>query len=356
MDAGLRLAADGTPEPPLFVLELDEAMDDRALVHLAAAVETSVVPVVGVARTPLGPRFAELGSALTTTLIAEDHETAPWQAGVTDVEAALVTITATATAAPRAAYTLVGLLRLTSAATVPEGLTAESLAYSMLLAGPEFARWLEAYASKPILPRRSKSIPTGGPRDPTSPPVLLDRDDDALTITLNRPERHNAFGRPVRDGLAEGFDLVAADPTINRVLVTGSGASFCSGGDLDEFGLNRDLPTAHLIRVDRSVAARLDRVRERVTVVLHGACIGAGIELASYAGHVIARPDARIVLPELAMGLVPGAGGTVGITRRIGRWRTAYLALTGQPLPLDAALRWGLVDSVEQGHSDELVG
>lgn len=333
MDAGLRLAVDGTPEPPLLVLELDEAMDDGALAHLAAAVEMSVAPVVGVARTPLGPRFAELGSALTTTLIAEDHESAPWQAGVPDVKAALATITATATAAPRAAYTLAGLLRLTSAATVADGLTAESLAYSMLLAGPEFARWLDGYATKPI-------------PEPSASPVLLERDGEALTITLNRPERHNAFGRPVRDGLAEAFDLVAADPTITRVLLRGAGASFCSGGDLDEFGGNRDLPTAHLIRVDRSVAARLDRVRERVTVVLHGACIGAGIELASYAARVIARRDARIVLPELAMGLVPGAGGTVGITRRIGRWRTAYLALTGQPLPLPTALRWGLVDEL----------
>ena len=339
MEAGLRLAADGTPEPPLLVLELDEAMDDAALARLAAVVETSVVPVVGVARTPLGPRFADLGSALTTSLIAEDHESAPWQAGVPDVAAALATITATAAAAPRAAYTLAGLLRLTAAATVPEGLTAESLAYSMLLAGPEFACWLGEYTTKPV-------------PDPVEPAVLVDRDGDTLTITLNRPERHNAFGRPVRDGLAEALDLVAADPTITAVRVAGNGASFCSGGDLDEFGLNRDLPIAHLIRVDRSVAARLDRVRDRVTVVLHGACIGAGIELASYAGRVIARPDARIVLPELAMGLVPGAGGTVGITRRIGRWRAAYLALTGQPLALETALRWGLIDAV----ADELTG
>ena len=343
MDAGLRLGAAGTPEPALLVLELDEAMDDAALAYLAAAAESSVVPTIGVARTPLGPRFADLGSALTATLIGQEAESAPWQAGVPDVEAALAMITATAAAAPRAAYTLAGLLRVTAAATVSEGLIAESLAYSMLLAGPEFGRWLAGYATKPLT-------------QPAEPPVLLERDGDALTITLNRPERHNAFGRPVRDGLVEACDLVAADPTITRVLLAGNGASFCSGGDLDEFGRNRDVPTAHLIRVDRSVAARLDRVRERVTVVLHGACIGAGIELASYAGRVIARPDARIVLPELAMGLVPGAGGTVGITRRIGRWRTAYLALTGRPLPLETALRWGLVDSVEEGRSDELAG
>jgi enoyl-CoA hydratase/carnithine racemase len=144
----------------------------------------------------------------------------------------------------------------------------------------------------------------------------------------------------------EAFDLVAADDSLTHVRLAGAGASFCSGGDLDEFGLTEDVTVAHLIRLDRSVARRMDAVRDRVEVELKGACIGAGIELASFAGRVVARTGARIQLPELAMGLVPGAGGTVGITRRIGRWRTAWLALSGEPLPLRTALRWGLIDEL----------
>jgi enoyl-CoA hydratase/carnithine racemase len=97
-----------------------------------------------------------------------------------------------------------------------------------------------------------------------------------------------------------------------------------------------------LIRVDRRVATRVDRVRDRVTEYVHGACIGAGTEVASFSGQVIAAPDATIRLPELAMSLMPGAGGTVGIARRVGRWRTAWLALSGLPLPLATALRWGV--------------
>jgi enoyl-CoA hydratase/carnithine racemase len=178
----------------------------------------------------------------------------------------------------------------------------------------------------------------------TDPAVLLDRDGSTLRITINRPQRHNAFSREVRDGLDDALDLVGLDASITDVRLSGIGASFCSGGDLDEFGTTPDVATAHLIRMDRSVAARVHRCRERVHVELHGACIGAGIEIPSFAADVGARDDTYFQLPELAMGLVPGAGGTVGITRRIGRWRAAYLALTGARVGVGTALEWGLID------------
>lgn len=271
---------------------------------------------------------------LTLTLVPDGTETNETQVGVPDVPATLDSLRAAVADAPVAARTLVGLLRLTSSASVADGLVAESLAYSMLMSGAEYRRWLSAR------PRREP------PPEPDEPAVLLDRQNDTLTVTLNVPHRHNAFSRWVRDGLCEAFDLVAADDSISAVRIRGNGPSFCSGGDLDEFGSTPDLAAAHLIRQDRSVAARIDAVRDRVTVHLHGACIGAGIELASYAERVVAARDSVIRLPELAMGLVPGAGGTVGITRRIGRWRTAYLALTGEALPPETALRWGLVDEL----------
>ena len=79
---------------------------------------------------------------------------------------------------------------------------------------------------------------------------------------------------------------------------------------------------------------------------LHRACIGAGIELPAFAGTVLAAPDARVRLPEVAMGLVPGAGGTVSLPRRIGRHRTCWLGVTGAELDAEAALAWGLVDRI----------
>jgi enoyl-CoA hydratase/carnithine racemase len=82
-------------------------------------------------------------------------------------------------------------------------------------------------------------------------------------------------------------------------------------------------------------------------VIVHGACVGAGVELPAFAGRVVARPDARFRLPEVAMGLVPGAGGTVSIPRRIGRQATALLALTGDTIDAPTALALGLVDEID---------
>ncbi|HYT40119.1 MAG TPA: enoyl-CoA hydratase/isomerase family protein, partial [Acidimicrobiia bacterium] len=80
---------------------------------------------------------------------------------------------------------------------------------------------------------------------------------------------------------------------------------------------------------------------------LHGACIGAGIEMAAFAGRVIAHIDAVISLPEVGLGLIPGAGGTVSLPRRIGRHRTAELALGGGPIDAPTAQKWGLVDAID---------
>ena len=333
----LGLGPDGAPEVPLVFVDLDAAAarpgppGPSVLAGLASAVAASHQVMVGVTERGVPDRLAPLASALACTLAAGPAMTVT-QVAVPDLALACRGMAANVAGAPKAAATLVGLLRLTSAAPAHDGLVAESLAYSMLLAGPEFAGWRAAR------PRRR-------PSPPPDPPVLLERAGDELRVTLNHPARHNCFSRALRDALAEAFDLVLLDPSIASVRLAGRGRSFCSGGDLDEFGSATDVPAAHLIRLERSVAARADRCRDRLRAVVHGACIGAGLEIPSFAGWLEARDDAFFQLPELAMGLVPGAGGTVGITRRIGRWRTAYLALSGARLDVATALAWGLVDA-----------
>jgi enoyl-CoA hydratase/carnithine racemase len=217
--------------------------------------------------------------------------------------------------------------------TVAHALEMESLAYSMLLAGPEFARWLRARPHRALPPEAGNA-------------VLVSRDGDELTITLNRPDRRNAYGRQMRDELVEALRLPACDPSVVRVVLDGAGPAFCAGGDLAEFGTTPDPVTAHLIRTRAGAALPLHRLADRVEARVHGWCVGAGTELPAFVGRVVAAPDARFRLPELAMGLVPGAGGTVGIPRRIGRWRTFYLALSGHDIDAATALDWGLVDEV----------
>jgi enoyl-CoA hydratase/carnithine racemase len=236
---------------------------------------------------------------------------------------------------PQAAATLVQLLRLGRHADVTDALVAESLAYATLQSGEDHLRWLRAREGAPAS-REALGEPA----------VHLERVGDELRVRFCRPEVHNAFGAASRDALVEALQLAAADDTVRRVHLSGDGRSFCSGGDLREFGSVPDPATAHLVRSTRSPGRLIHELRDRVVVELHGACIGAGIELAAFAGEVVAHDGTRIQLPELDMGLVPGAGGTVSLPRRIGRRRTAWLCLSGQVVGAHRARRWGLVDAV----------
>jgi enoyl-CoA hydratase/carnithine racemase len=183
-------------------------------------------------------------------------------------------------------------------------------------------------------------------RDEPEHPVLITRDGDHLTITLNRPHVRNAVNSRLRDALAEALVLAGAGSSGAPVELRGAGPDFSSGGDLDEFGSLPDVVTAHVVRGVRSPARLLAGLGERVTAHVHGACVGAGIELAAFARTVVAAPDTRCRLPEVSFGLVPGSGGTVSIPRRIGRHRAAWLGLSGETIDVETAARWRLVDEI----------
>ena len=216
------------------------------------------------------------------------------------------------------------------------GVITESLAYSTLQSGGEFARWLadRGPATAPLLPD----------------PVQAHRDGNTLHVRFNRPQRHNAFSTDARGALLEALEVARLDPSVDEVVLGGNGRSFCSGGDLAEFGTFTDPASAHLARTQHSPALVLaeltERLGRRCRAEVHGQVLGSGLEMAAFCGWVRCHPDAVIGLPELALGLIPGAGGTVSITRRIGRWRTAYLVLSGRTIDAATALAWGLIDEV----------
>jgi hypothetical protein len=235
---------------------------------------------------------------------------------------------------PMAATTLAILLRTGAGRSIGEGLAAESLAYGVLQSGPEFAAWRGAHPAKTRSEERE-------------PPVLVSREGDSLSITLHRPDLLNAFNAAMRDELLAALAIVEVDPSITAVSVRGSGNSFCSGGDLDEFGSRPDPVSAHLVRLQRNVGRAIARVADRVTVFPHGSTVGSGIELAAFADQVVAHPSTLISLPEVHLGLIPGAGGTVSLPRRIGRHATMLLALGRSTIDAETALAWGLVDQIE---------
>jgi enoyl-CoA hydratase/carnithine racemase len=286
--------------------------------------------LVGVSRAATAPPAPAGPDVLLSA--APDPE-APWVGAGEAVMDATRQLAETVCSHPQAATTLAQVLRISPALPLPAALVIESLAYSMLQAGPDHREWLATRRPRPADPRNDAA-------------VQLERQADRLWITLDRPERRNAYSARMRDDLVAALALAAADPTLTSVHLRGKGANFSSGGDLAEFGTLTDPATAHTIRIQRSAGFGLSQVAPRVTTHLHGQCIGAGIELAAFAGVVEATSEATMALPEVQMGLIPGAGGTASIPRRIGAARTAWLALTGVSLDATTAHRWGLVDRV----------
>ena len=231
---------------------------------------------------------------------------------------------------PRAAVAAALLTRHASD-DVWAGLVAESTTYSMLQTGPEFEAW------------RRDRCPPSAPTDLDRPRVRVER-GEVYEVVLTRPGRHNALDVAMRDQLHAALD--EARGMRGPVVVRGEGPSFCSGGDLAEFGTAPGPVDAHLVRLSRSLALTFAELGPRLVVALHGACLGAGVELAAFAARVVAAHDARIGLPEIGFGLVPGAGGTVSIPRRAGRHRLLELLLGPDTIEAGTALAWGVVDEL----------
>jgi enoyl-CoA hydratase/carnithine racemase len=331
----LALDPHGGPVDAVLAVSADEfsTLDDEARRRVVAALRgtrRATVVVAGPGRRVPG----ELAQAVDLSLA--DASSDGRVVAVPDPLVALAGIRDRFAATPLAALTYTWLLRQSAGLPVPAALSAESAAYSTLLAGPEFAAWLAA--QRP--PR---------PPDGRSDRVAMTVSGDILSVRLIRPARRNAVDAAMRDALLAALAIAEWDPLL-QVEISGAGPSFSAGGDLDEFGTAVDPASAHVLRLGASVADVLHRLRDRVTVRVHGTCLGAGFELPTFAGRVVAAPDTVLGLPELAMGLIPGAGGTVGIVRRAGRWRAAWLGLTGTRLDARTAREWGLIDEIDSGH------
>jgi len=235
--------------------------------------------------------------------------------------------------APLAAMVLVQHLRISEPLSLQDALTAESFAYSAIQNGPEFQNWLSGYEAKPL------SISDNSA-------VKVDIANTTLSLTLNQLESRNAIGTVMRDALCEALDIALMDTQISKVILTGSGATFSTGGAIEEFGEVSDPAIAHWVRSLRLPAWRLARMKDKLEIHVNGAAIGAGTEIAAFGTRVTASSKAWFQLPELKYGLIPGAGGTASIPRRIGRQKTAYMALSMEKIRAETALGWGLIDAI----------
>ncbi|MBT94450.1 MAG: enoyl-CoA hydratase [Acidimicrobiaceae bacterium] len=266
-------------------------------------------------------------------ILLTDSQTSHMPVFVNDLSETILELEVKINSNPQASLVLTQLLRQKSYKSVSSGLLLESFAYGMLQNGSEFKDWLEQRGDI------HQSIDS-------EPDVLAERFDRRLDICLNRPNRSNAFSSSMRDHLFEILQVASIDETITKVELHGSGNSFCSGGDLAEFGLVPYSPDGHLTRMYRHPGLSVHVIAEKMEVYLHGVCAGAGIEIPAFAARVLADESVEIFLPEVSMGLIPGAGGTVSLPRRIGPQKTAFLGISGRKITFSEALTWGLIDEV----------
>ncbi|MDQ4421800.1 enoyl-CoA hydratase/isomerase family protein [Sphingobium sp. DEHP117] len=259
---------------------------------------------------------------------------APWVSVAPQrMDAQLARATTTAAQNPIATAILARILRAGEGLAFDYALELESLAYSVLLGGSEFANWLAS--------RRRTSQGDQAPY-----PVCYQRDDDLVTLILNSPNNQNSMTAHMRDALHEALVNVLEDPSGPRLVLRANGRCFSTGGALYEFGTAKDLAAAHVIRTLRSCSRALHLIGDRSEVHLHGCCIGAGAEIPLAAARRLAAPETYFQLPELQMGLIPGAGGTVTFARAIGRHRLLWMALGGFRVGTAQALDWGLIQGL----------
>lgn len=180
--------------------------------------------------------------------------------------------------------------------------------------------------------------------------ILIDVADAVATITLNRPEKLNAFGGTMREELVSALDRVAADDGVRCVVLTGAGRGFCSGGDLDAMRRmqeERDAGSfAALLEAGREIVTRIRSMPKVVIAMVNGVAAGAGCNLALACDYRIASSEAKLGETFVRIGLHPDWGGTWLLPRLVGPSRALEIMATGRMIAADEALAIGMVDRV----------
>jgi enoyl-CoA hydratase/carnithine racemase len=183
-------------------------------------------------------------------------------------------------------------------------------------------------------------------RASVSPAVLYEKRDTVAWVTLNRPDRLNAYNVEMRDNLFEILSAIYDDSEVCAMVLAGAGASFSTGGDVSEFGQAPSPTAARWIRFRRDVWGRLRGLPVPTVAAVHGFTVGGGMEMALLCDFAIAANNARFCLPETGLGMIPGVAGTQTAARRLSFGWAMDLCITGRWIDAQQALILGLVTKV----------
>jgi enoyl-CoA hydratase/carnithine racemase len=177
--------------------------------------------------------------------------------------------------------------------------------------------------------------------------VLYEKNNGIAHVTLNRPQALNAFSVQMRDELYEILGAVKADDEVRVAVFRGAGEkAFCVGADLKEFLTAPSAIQARRIRAVRDLWRLFLSMPQPLIAVLHGFVLGSGMEIALFCDLRIAAPDVVFGLPEVGLGILPGAGGTQTLPRILGLPGALDMLLTGRRLNGQEALALGLVNQI----------
>ena len=177
--------------------------------------------------------------------------------------------------------------------------------------------------------------------------ILMAKDDGVATITLNRPQVLNAYNIQMRDEMWQALEAVRDDPEVRVAILQGAGErAFCAGADLTEFGTAPSQVVARQVRFERGVWELWLSIPKPFIAALHGHVLGSGVEMAALCDLRIAAEDAVFGMPEVALGMLPAAGGTQTLARLLGVSGALEVLLTNTRLSAHQALQMGLVHRV----------
>ena len=177
--------------------------------------------------------------------------------------------------------------------------------------------------------------------------LKVDREQNTLWLTLNRPHRLNSFNDVLLEELADALDTAEKDPSIRCVVITGDGdRAFSAGADVTMFPKATPVKAEEFSRAGQKVFGKIEEMSKPVIAAINGFALGGGLELAIACDFRIAAEHAELGSPEITLGLIPGWGGTQRIVRLVGLPRAKELVMLGNRLKADEALKIGLVNKV----------
>ena len=177
--------------------------------------------------------------------------------------------------------------------------------------------------------------------------IIYEKTGNIAWVTLNRPERRNAYSVQMRDDMYDVMSAIRDDSEVLVAVLKGAGdRAFCAGADLTEFGSAPSPVIARQVRWERDVWGLMLAMPQPLVAAIHGFCLGSGLEMSLCCDLRVASDDAQFGLPEVGLGIIPAAGGSQTLPRVVGRAQALAMTLTGDFIDAAEAYRIGLVHRV----------